>query len=38
MKGFYAKRTITIFDKIELNIDSYGKIADKSTETIIFFV
>jgi hypothetical protein len=36
LKGNYAKRTISIFDKIELDINSYGKFADKSNETIIF--
>lgn len=29
-KCFNAKLTITIFDIIELNISSYGKIANKS--------
>lgn len=35
LESFYAKRTIFKFDKIKLDIDTYGKLYDESIETII---
>lgn len=32
----YVYQYIHFFDKIQLNIDSYGKIADESIEIIVF--